>query len=56
MPKLTRDEGFPATVVRAMYRSLENGDAPTLARYADPGIEWMHPMVARLPFDGPITS
>lgn len=59
MSKLTRNEGFPAaeamedaTVVRAMYRALEEGNAPALARYADPSIEWIHPMVTRLPFDG----
>jgi len=58
MSKLTRNEGLPAveatedaTVVRAMYRALEEGNAPALARYADPAIEWMHPMVTRLPFD-----
>ncbi len=41
-----------AAVVRAMYRALEEGDTPSLARYADPRIQWVHPMVARLPFDG----
>ena len=42
-----------AAVVRAMYRALEEGDATTLLeRHADPQIAWVHPMVARLPFDG----
>lgn len=35
-----------------MYRALEEGNTPALARYADPAIEWMHLMVTRLPFDG----
>jgi hypothetical protein len=59
MSKLTRNEGLPAaeptedaTVVRAIYRALEEGNIPALARYAEPSIEWMHPMVTRLPFDG----
>ncbi len=59
MSKLVRSEGFPAaeamedaTMVRAMYRALEEGDAPALTRYTDPLIKWVHPMVARLPFDG----
>lgn len=41
-----------ADVVRAMYRALEEGDAAALARHADARIEWIDPMVARLPFDG----
>ena len=59
MSKLTRNEGLPATeatedvtVVREMYRALEEGNVPALARYVEPSIEWMHPMVTRLPFDG----
>lgn len=59
MSKLARSEGLPAaeamedaTTVRAMYRALAEGDAPALARYTDPLIEWVHPMVACLPFDG----
>lgn len=58
MSKLARSEGVPAaeiaegaTVVRAMYRALEE-DAVTLAGYLDSGIEWIDPMVTRLPFDG----
>ncbi len=39
-------------MVRAMYRALEEEDAPALARHADPEIEWVHPLVTRLPFDG----
>ena len=56
--ELASREGFPApeatedaAVVRAMYRALEE-DAVTLAGYLDPGIEWIDPMVTRLPFDG----
>ena len=43
-----------AAVVRAMYRALEgDGDATTLLeRRADPQVAWVHPMVARMPFDG----
>ena len=41
-----------AETVRAAYRALEDGDAEALARYADPEISWVHPAVARLPFDG----
>lgn len=59
MSKLIRNEGFlaaeaaeDAAVVRAMYRAIEEGNVPALARYADPEIEWMHPVVTRLPFDG----
>lgn len=40
-----------AAVVRAMYRALEVEDA-ALTRYADARIEWIDPLVARLPFDG----
>lgn len=39
-------------VVRAMYRALEEESAPDLVRRVAPTIEWVHPMVARLPFDG----
>ena len=59
MSRLTRNERFPAaeaaedaTVVRAMYEALEEGNVPAFARYADQAIEWVHPAVARLPFDG----
>ena len=55
-----RREGAPssgevsedADVVRAMYQALEERDAPALARRTDPRIAWVHPLVARLPFDG----
>ena len=55
-----RHEGAPtsgevsedADVVRAMYRALEERDALALARRTDPQITWVHPLVARLPFDG----
>jgi ketosteroid isomerase-like protein len=35
-----------------MYQALEERDAPALARRTDPRITWVHPLVARLPFDG----
>lgn len=41
-----------ATAVRAAYRALEAGDARTAARHLDPHVEWIHPAVVRLPFDG----
>lgn len=41
-----------AVVVRALYRALEEGDVPALTRHTDPRIAWVHPLVARLPFDG----
>lgn len=54
-----RPGGIPAAetledvaVVCAMYRALEEGDAAALARVADARIEWIDPVVARLPFDG----
>lgn len=59
MSKIARSEGAPAaetaedvTVVRALYRALERGETSALDLYADPEISWVHPMVARLPFDG----
>lgn len=59
MPKLTNSGEMPAAelaedaaVVRAMYRAIEEGDARALARHAEPEIGWVHPMVARLAFDG----
>ncbi|HEV2092790.1 MAG TPA: nuclear transport factor 2 family protein [Rubrobacter sp.] len=41
-----------AETVRAAYRALEAGDVRTLTRYLDPQVAWVHPAVARLPFDG----
>ncbi len=40
------------TRVRAAYRALEAGDIHTLTRHLDPRVEWVHPAVTRLPFDG----
>lgn len=40
------------TTVRAAYRALEAGDVQTLTRHLDPRVEWVHPAVTRLPFDG----
>lgn len=59
MSKLARSESVPAAevaedaaVVRAMYRALETGNGPALTCFAHTEIEWVHPLVARLPFDG----
>ena len=59
MSKIAKSGGVPAAeatedavVVRAMYRALEAGEVSDLSLYADPEISWVHPMVARLPFDG----
>jgi len=41
-----------AATVRAAYRALEDGDGPAVARHVDPRVEWVHPAVVRLPFDG----
>ena len=40
------------TTVRAAYQALEVGDEEALTRYLDPQVEWVHPAVTRLPFDG----
>ncbi len=55
-----RQDGPPAagelaedvTTVRAAYRALEDGDEQALRRYISPQVEWVHPAVTRLPFDG----
>jgi len=39
-------------VVRAAYRAVSEEDAAALDRLVDPGVVWVHPMTARLPFDG----
>ncbi|QIN77566.1 hypothetical protein GBA65_02520 [Rubrobacter marinus] len=39
-------------VVRAMYGALDQGDDGNLAGWADPGIGWVDPLSAVLPFDG----
>ena len=41
-----------ATVVRAVYRALEADDLQKAACHMDPKVEWVDPMVTRLPFDG----
>ncbi len=38
--------------VRAAYLALQDDDARAVARYVDPQVEWVHPAVTRLPFDG----
>ena len=45
-----------ATTVRAAYRALEEDDSRTASRYLDPRVEWVHPTVVRLPFDGVLTG
>ena len=40
------------TTVRAAYQALEVGDEEALTRYLDTQVEWVHPAVTRLPFDG----
>jgi ketosteroid isomerase-like protein len=40
------------TTVRAAYRALEEGDEQALACYLASQVEWVHPAVTRLPFDG----
>ena len=55
-----RRDGLPAagelvedaTTVRAAYRALEEDNPRTAARYLDPRVEWVHPAVVHLPFDG----
>ena len=55
-----RQGGLPAAgelaedlpTVRAAYLALGNGDELALNRYMDPRVEWVHPAVTRLPFDG----
>ena len=55
-----RQGGLPAAgelaedlpTVRAAYRALEAGDEQALNRYLDPRVEWVHPAVTHLPFDG----
>lgn len=41
-----------ADAVRAVYGALGEGDASIFTRCVDPQVEWIHPMVSRLPFDG----
>ncbi len=55
-----RQGGLPAagelaedvTTVRAAYKALEIGEDEVLTRCLDPQVEWVHPAVTRLPFDG----
>ena len=46
------EDSEDAVVVRTMYQALEDEDTQALAYCADASIEWIHPMVTRLPFDG----
>ena len=43
-----------ATTVRTAYRAIKAGDARAFSRYVDPQIEWIHPAVTHLPFDGTV--
>jgi ketosteroid isomerase-like protein len=55
-----RQGGLPAAgelaedlpTVRAAYQALEDGNEQALTRYLDPRVEWVHPAVTCLPFDG----
>jgi ketosteroid isomerase-like protein len=59
-----RRDGLPAAgelvedaaTVRAAYRALEDDDLRTAARYLNPRVEWVHPAVVSLPFDGVLTG
>ncbi len=51
-PPVTGEATQCAAVVRAMYDSLEANDEQALVDCADERIEWVHPMVTRLAFDG----
>lgn len=48
----TGERSEDAAVVRTAYRALGEEDISTFTRCVDPQVEWIHPMVARLPFDG----
>lgn len=43
---------WDSDVVRAMYRAIEARDLEALTGLVDPGVRWIDPLVARLPFDG----
>jgi ketosteroid isomerase-like protein len=40
------------STVRAAYTAIEATDEETVARFMDPDVEWVHPAVTHLPFDG----
>jgi uncharacterized protein len=40
------------STVRAAYRAVEARDEQAIARFMDREIEWIHPAVAHLPFEG----
>ena len=42
------------TTVQAAYRALEEGDERALTAHLDPDVQWVHPAVTRLPFDGTV--
>lgn len=52
VPPIAGEGTEDAIVVRALYCALVDGDDSIFARCLDPQIEWIHLMVARLPFDG----
>ena len=39
-------------VVRGLYMAVAEENHEALAPYMDPEVAWVHPLVARLPFDG----
>ncbi|MDQ4128891.1 MAG: nuclear transport factor 2 family protein [Actinomycetota bacterium] len=51
-PPIAGELAEDATTVRAAYQALEEGDEEALTYYLDPQVEWVHPAVTRLPFDG----
>ena len=42
------------TTVRIAYRALEERDDEILIDHLDPNVQWIHPAVTRLPFDGTV--
>lgn len=53
-PPVAGELAEDVTTVRAAYRALEEGDETAVNRYVDPRVEWVHPAVTRLPFDGTV--
>ena len=55
-----RHEAFPVpgelqedvSTVRAAYAAIEAGDMRAFSRFVDREVEWVHPWVSHLPFDG----
>ena len=57
-----RHEAFPVpgelqedvSTVRAAYAAIEASDERAVARFIDREVEWVHPAVTHLPFDGAV--